>query len=115
VCHTVHHARFRCAAERDKDDVSWDDAWSKFKKSAKLPDMSKHVDRPLEGNSSQSRSKHRLTEQEKQIRRQESTLLNVWTQQGFFLLCGCTVLLLLVLFVSAGAPPKDPRCMLPWC
>ena len=75
--------------------------------------MSDHVSSP---NESQTNRRQPLSDQEERLRAQESTLLNVWTQQGFFLLGGCVALLLMLVFVvGAGGPPSDPRCTLPWC
>lgn len=60
-----------------------------------------------------------LSEKDQAIRKQESALLNVWTQQAFFLLAGGVTLILLVGLLSVsgqtGTAPSDPRCTLPWC
>lgn len=101
-----------CWAKKDK--VEWDDAWSSFKKSSGLSDMNNMVDSNPDvtvGGSSAP-----MTEQGREIRKQESTLLNVWTKQWFFLLCGFAVFGFMVVMVGVvGPPPSDGRCTLPWC
>ena len=113
----VHRAAACRASKDDSGDIPWDEAWSKFKKSTKLPDITDFVDsNPSSSSSSAPRSFKPLSQREQEIRKSESVLLNVWTTQGFFLLCGCTVLGILVLMVSsAGQSISDPRCTLPWC
>jgi hypothetical protein len=112
-------SRLRCCSDGGKNDVKWDDAWSKFKRFSRLPDMDSIVDKnPGESSGGIPRSSgtRPLGKSERQIRQQESALLNVWTQQWFFLLCGCGVFVLLAVFVAGvGPPPTDPRCTLPWC
>jgi hypothetical protein len=56
-----------------------------------------------------------LSTTENNIRKQESLLLNIWTQQVFFLVAGCSAFLMIVALVSASGAPSDPRCTLPWC
>ena len=122
------HCRFRrrpqapCSACRassgdDRDGVQWDTEWSRFKKRANLPSMDDLVDRSPDTGASAPRatSQRPLSPRERQLREQESRLVNVWTQQTFFLACGCVVLLLLLLIIGFGAPSSDPRCTLPWC
>lgn len=51
-----------------------------------------------------------------QMRRQESQLLNAWTNGvGMQLAAAGTMVLVIALLVSAGGPPADARCTLPWC
>lgn len=50
------------------------------------------------------------------VRRQEQQVLNVWTQERVMQLAAAgTMALVLALLFSAGGPPADPRCTLPWC
>ena len=51
-----------------------------------------------------------------QVRRGELLLLNAFTQERLMqLAAGGTMALVLLLLFSAGGPPSDPRCTLPWC
>lgn len=51
-----------------------------------------------------------------QLRRQERQVLEAWTQERLMQLAAAgTMALVLVLLFSAGGPPADPRCTLPWC
>jgi len=87
----------QCSAEKRKDDKS--SAWESFLRGAGLKSMDSFVD------SMDSAAAPRL--------------LNVWTQQAFFLLAGGVTLILLVGLLSVsgqtGTAPSDPRCTLPWC
>ncbi|GBF95694.1 hypothetical protein Rsub_08676 [Raphidocelis subcapitata] len=50
------------------------------------------------------------------IRRQESVLLNLWTQPAFQGGMAFVAVVVLIAFAAtAGPPPMDDRCTLPWC
>jgi hypothetical protein len=119
VQHFVRVRRDKCRAittasqNEGKDQIEWDTEWTKFKKQANFSNMEDLVERPEPPRVS---TRTLLSQQERQIREQESRLVNVWTQQAFFLAGGCAILvLLIVIVVGAGPPPSDPRCTLPWC
>jgi hypothetical protein len=51
-----------------------------------------------------------------QIKRQESTLLDIWTKESFSQLSIVAIVLLFIaLAVAGGEMPHDDRCTLPWC
>jgi hypothetical protein len=49
------------------------------------------------------------------IRAQERGLLDLWTNENFFLFGIVGVVLLFAAIVGVVPPPSDPRCTLPWC
>lgn len=49
------------------------------------------------------------------ITRIEQGLLNIWTQNSFFLVGAAITIFFLGLLLFAGPPPTDSRCTLPWC
>ncbi len=51
-----------------------------------------------------------------QIKKQERTLLDIWTKESFSQLSIVVVILLFIALVVAGGDmPHDDRCTLPWC
>jgi hypothetical protein len=51
-----------------------------------------------------------------EIKKQERTLLDIWTKESFSQLSIVAVILLLIALVVVGGDiPKDDRCTLPWC
>ena len=54
--------------------------------------------------------------QREDIRRQERIGLDIWTNESFYLVgIVAVVVLFAAVLLSAGGPPADPRCTLPWC
>jgi hypothetical protein len=98
-----------CHAEKDdkKKNLNWDDAWSSFKRGAGLDGKDNFTDKPSSPGQNLPRSQQNL-------RKQESLLLNIVSNQLFFLVAGSMVFVLL-LGILGSAAPRDPRCSLPWC
>lgn len=102
-----------CLAEKDdrKDDRDWDNAWSSFKKGAGLDSADSYTDSPSE----RPPPRQNLSTAQDKVRKQESLLLNLVSNQLFFLVAGGMVFLLLLGVLSVSGTPSDPRCTLPWC
>lgn len=102
-----------CLAEKDdsKDDRDWDNAWSSFKKGAGLDSTDSYTDSPTE----RPQARQNLSTAQNKVRKQESLLLNIVSNQIVFFVAGGMVFVLLLGMLSVSGTPSDPRCTLPWC
>lgn len=115
-CSSGRSRATQCSAGKSKRSAG--NAWESFMRGAGLKSMDSYVD-SMDSPAAPRRTGKPLSEKDEAIRKQESTFLNIWTQQAFFLLAGAFTLVLLVALLSVsgqtGTAPTDPRCTLPWC
>lgn len=89
-----------CHADKEdrKNGVNWDDAWSNFKRGAGLDSVDSFTD----SNSEKPAAPRNLSTSQKNIRKQESLLVNIFSNQLFFLIAGGVVFALLLGILSVA-------------
>lgn len=96
--------------EDDQPKVDWDAAWARMREQLNSQVDTKTGPRPppFAGKN--------LTEQQRNIRKQENIWLDIWTSPYFSTIGILAAVVVLITFLfGVGPPPSDPRCTLPWC
>ncbi|KAG1659814.1 hypothetical protein FOA52_002151 [Chlamydomonas sp. UWO 241] len=91
----------------------WDGAWSSFKKNI---DNTVDVNPGMKRGAPRKGAPRMQTKGEAQMRREESWLLDIWTNERVQQVGAVLSLVVFAIIISSvGPPPSDSRCTLPWC